>query len=524
MSITIEKFNSLDMKFLLKSIDKKTFFSYYNYRKYEKTTEKDKDKLSFKFEYILENFKLDLMDYNILKLFNYSAFKKYKFIPIIIIDFNIYILAANSINIRELSEKHFKNLKGVKYFKLRDKTFQKYLEKTKKYLDNLKIKNIDDIDKYFDNLIKKALDLRASDIHINLEKDLAKISFRVNDELKDFDRLDLESAKRLSRKIKLYSGLDISNVSLPQTGSIQYSNKLRIRAVALKTFFGETIVLRLFNYNSELLLIDSLNLSKSSLKLDKLVNHSSGLIVVSGATGSGKTSLIYKILNYLNLYKNKSIYTIESPVEIAFNNLSQLEVSDRLLTYEKALKAILRADPDVIMIDEILDSNLAKLAIRSSMTGHLVLTSLHLSTTGQIINRFKDLGIKKSFLLDSLVAVIHQYLINILCKSCRIKYEASKFEKDILGKDVRYLYKRNKEGCQLCRFGIDKQELILNPLEFDERLKEDLSLGKSKLYRAKSFDLKKSFIDEFKSLIRLGKIEFEEIYRLGVIDYDFYSN
>jgi type IV pilus assembly protein PilB len=287
-------------------------------------------------------------------------------------------------------------------------------------------------------IIEQAVHKRTSDIHIEPMEEQVRIRFRVDGVLHEAMRHDINIHSALIARLKIVSGLDISEKRKPQDGratSIVDRQEYDIRVSILPTVYGEKAVLRLTQKKG--LTRDKRNLGfpdEELEKFDKLLEHPNGLILVTGPTGSGKSTTLYTALSELNV-EGVNIITVEDPVEANLNGINQVQVNEKAgLTFRSALRSILRQDPDIIMIGEIRDRETAEIAVKASITGHLVVSTLHTNSAAGTITRLADMGVEKYLIADSTVGVIAQRLLRRVCPVCGIEKEADEFEKEILGK------------------------------------------------------------------------------------------
>ncbi|MEK9657887.1 MAG: GspE/PulE family protein [bacterium] len=276
-----------------------------------------------------------------------------------------------------------------------------------------------------DRIFNQAILVGASDIHFEPFQDVLNVRFRMDGLLKDMMTLPLSLHHSLMSRIKIMANLDITEIRKPQDGRLMVSfqgRQVDFRVSTLMTITGEKMVLRVLDrataYNS----LASLGFQMDVLELlDPLINSSSGVIIVCGPTGSGKTSTLYSMLNQLNS-SSRNIVTIEDPVEYKFQGLNQVAVNPELnMTFVSGLKTVLRQDPDVILVGEIRDFDTASVTLQAAMTGHLVFSTLHTRSAAASITRFLDMGHKPFLLNSALLAVIGQRLLRCLCPKCKIK-------------------------------------------------------------------------------------------------------
>lgn len=276
--------------------------------------------------------------------------------------------------------------------------------------------------KFVNSMISRAVGFRSSDIHLESHDDYLKIRYRIDGVLKDIDRATADTASAIISRIKIMADLDIGEKRLPQDGRIQtkVAGKLfDVRVSTLPTIYGENIVMRLLEKENIRYDIDTLGFTLSDkTRAGRLISHNFGLILVTGPTGSGKSTTLYSILSGLNKEQTK-IITVEDPVEYQLQGISQIQVQEQIgLSFVNILRNILRQDPDIIMIGEIRDRETAEIAIRASLTGHLVLATLHTNDAVSAVTRLVDMGIDEYLVNSSLLGVIAQRLVRRNCVQC----------------------------------------------------------------------------------------------------------
>ncbi|MDE4541668.1 ATPase, T2SS/T4P/T4SS family [Thermoanaerobacterium sp. R66] len=305
------------------------------------------------------------------------------------------------------------------------------------------------------SIIEQAVKNRASDVHIEPTENDLRVRFRIDGELHEAMRVFKSTQGPVITRIKIMANMNIAERRIPQDGKIEMNasgKNIDIRVSSLPTIYGEKLVLRILDKSGYIITKDKLGLNSDDLKLfDNLLRHPNGIILLTGPTGSGKTTTLYAMLNELNK-PDKNIITVEDPVEYTLEGLNQVQVNEKTgLTFASALRSILRQDPDIIMIGEIRDRETAEIAIRSSITGHLVLSTLHTNDSAGAITRLIDMGIEPYLISSSVVGVIAQRLARKICDNCKTEYDASKREKIILGVDTDEPLKLYKsKGCAVC--------------------------------------------------------------------------
>lgn len=327
-------------------------------------------------------------------------------------------------------------------------------------LDLNKIEKIENLDnapivKMIEYVIKNAVEERASDIHIETYENILRIRYRIDGKLQTISTLPVDTLAPLVTRVKILANLDISEKRLPQDGRILTrvgDKQIDLRVSILPMITGEKIVIRITNKDSFIISKESLGLGEDELELvDKITKHSNGIILVTGPTGSGKTTTLYALLNELNT-ESKNIITVEDPVECAIKGVNQVNVNNKVgLTFAAGLRSILRQDPDIIMVGEIRDTETAKIAIRSAITGHLVLSTLHTNDAPSSIIRLEDMGVQRYLIANAIKGVIAQRLVRKICPKCGENYEATSYEKHILNIDEHEnLILHKGRGCVYC--------------------------------------------------------------------------
>ncbi len=305
------------------------------------------------------------------------------------------------------------------------------------------------------SIIEQAVRSRASDIHFDALEKQVRVRYRIDGVLRDKMVYDINLLPALSARVKIMSGMDISEKRRPQDGRFTINiDRLDYdtRVAVIPTVFGEKIVIRISSQTGLLKNKTELGLQEPELKLfDKLMKSQGGIIVVTGPTGSGKSTTLYAALAELNK-ESANIVTIEDPVEANIAGVNQVQVNSKAeLTFASSLRSILRHDPDIIMVGEIRDKETATIAVQASITGHLVVSTLHTNSAAATITRLLEMGIKPYLLADSVVGIIAQRLVRRLCTSCRKPASATEKQKEIMGINTAEDVVINKAvGCPLC--------------------------------------------------------------------------
>ena len=330
-------------------------------------------------------------------------------------------------------------------------------------------------------IIDCAIDLRASDIHIEPFENYLKVRYRVDGVLQDAEAPPARSAAAVISRVKIMAKMDIAERRLPQDGRIQIRSqgkKIDLRVSTVPTLYGESLVLRILDKQRINLDLDNLGFSEEP---DKQFRHiltlPHGIILVTGPTGSGKTTTLYAALQKINT-PDKKILTVEDPVEYQLEGINQIQVKPQIgLNFADALRSIVRQDPDVIMIGEMRDQATARIAIQSALTGHLVLSTLHTNDAGSSITRLLDMGVEDYLLTSTLNGILSQRLVRTLCLNCREPYtplpelveelDLARFTKE----DELILYKAS--GCEQCtNMGYQGRTVIMELLCLSETIRQ----------------------------------------------------
>ena len=374
--------------------------------------------------------------------------------------------------------------------------------------------------KLVNSLVLEAYQQNASDIHIEPNESSTRIRFRIDGDLQHHNELSHDVHQLISTRIKIISGMNIAEKRVPQDGSFQFKNdflNVDIRVSSLPTPFGEKLVLRLLgadrniDYN-----LHSLGLSDQTIEtIEKAVRLPHGIILVTGPTGSGKTTTLYSMLNRLK-DPRRAIVTIEDPIEKKSDGITQVQVNARAgLSFASGLRSILRQDPDTIMVGEIRDGETAEIAIRAAITGHLVLSTLHTNDALSTVVRLVDMGVEPFLVASSVKCVIAQRLVKKLCPHCK--------EEQVIQSSDKLLLKTNLDkafaahGCSKCNnTGYTGRtavfEIVLIDGKLERMISEKASMDDLKAY-AEAKDLR-TLGDEVMDLVESGKTSIEEAVRI----------
>ena len=434
----------------------------------------------------------------------------YKIIPIRFENNTLTVAMANPLNISVLDDLRLmlkcEVIGAVSEESSINKALNEYYSRDKDSVDNLikemddkdgvqlldekdKAVNLENIESQVDQTpVRKLLNLillhaikdRAADIHFEPFEKEFKVRYRVDGVLYEMAPPPLALAPAIISRIKVLAGMNIAETRLPQDGRIMLNvggQNIDIRVSTLPTMFGESVVLRVLNKGIVSLDIDNIGLRDEDAKLIKnLLSLPNGIIIVTGPTGSGKTTTLYSSLNYLNDVSWK-IITTEDPVEYDLPGIIQCPVREDIgVTYAACLRSILRQDPDIILVGEIRDQETARMAIESSLTGHLVLTTLHTNDAPSSITRLLDLGIDPYLITATLEAIIAQRLVRKICTRCKTEYEPTAemlMELELSPEDVQGKKFYYGKGCANCNnIGYQGRQAIFETMIVSDKIKQ----------------------------------------------------
>ncbi|HQM45606.1 MAG TPA: type II secretion system ATPase GspE [Smithellaceae bacterium] len=328
-------------------------------------------------------------------------------------------------------------------------------------------------------LVAGAIKDRASDIHVEPYSGKVNIRYRIDGILYDILRLPRRIQSPLTSRLKIMAKLNIAEKRLPQDGRIELKiadRMIDVRVSVLPTAFGERVVLRLLDKSANILMLSDLGMHDDRITmLNRLIKSPYGIILVTGPTGSGKTTTLYAALSTINR-PEINIITIEDPIEYQMDGVGQIQVNPKIdLTFAAGLRSIVRQDPDVILIGEIRDRETAEIAIQSSLTGHLVFSTLHTNDAASAVTRLIDMGVEPFLVTSSVVAIIAQRLVRVLCPHCKEIYIPDEETLSNLGLHPSVLQKNTfyrKKGCNLCmQTGFRGRSAIFEILTVDDNIR-----------------------------------------------------
>ncbi|KAE8176288.1 type II secretion system ATPase GspE [Photobacterium carnosum] len=375
--------------------------------------------------------------------------------------------------------------------------------------------------KLINAMLAEAIKEGASDIHIETFEKILSIRFRVDGMLREVLQPSRKLAPLLVSRIKVMAKLDIAEKRIPQDGRISLrigGRAVDVRVSTMPSSHGERVVLRLLDKNATRLDLHSLGMTATNHQLfRKIIDRPHGIILVTGPTGSGKSTTLYAGLQELNSVE-RNILTVEDPIEFDIDGIGQTQVNSKVdMTFARGLRAILRQDPDVVMIGEIRDLETAAIAVQASLTGHMVLSTLHTNTAVGAITRLRDMGIEPFLVSSSLLGVLAQRLVRTLCAECRQPYDADTEQKKLFkltATDSLTLYRPC--GCDKCNFkGYRGRTGIHELLQVDERIQELIhaeagELALEKYVRQTTPSIRDDGLDK----VRQGITTLEEVMRV----------
>lgn len=368
----------------------------------------------------------------------------------------------------------------------------------------------------------------ASDIHFDPLEDYMKIRIRIDGALQDYAEIPNAVKKNLVTRVKILAGMNITESRLPQDGAIKQTIQgvsLDLRVSCLPTINGEKIVIRILDYSMSTSGLESLGFSEKNYeKIVKMINLPNGIILVTGATGSGKSTTVYSILQKLNK-EDTNIITVEDPIEMNIEGVNQVQTNSEIgLTFASALRSILRQDPNVIMVGEIRDTETAKIAVRASITGHIVLSTIHTNNSLNTIERLLDMEVERYLLASALTGIISQKLARRLCPKCKAKKKTNEYEKElfkkVLHRDIDEIW--TTEGCEECGTGYSGRIAIQEVLLVNQDIRDAISsnMPKDQLRNLVYSSDVTTLLQDGLEKVADGETTFEEVLKLIELDND----
>lgn len=451
------------------------------------------------------------IDENAIKAVSESIARKHNILPIKIEGKDIYIAMSDpfnlmavedvkivtGLNVKKVLEKKDSISKAIKNLYTKqyaEKVAQDLVQKEKENTKKVEEKKVSEIEKatanapvvkLVDTIIQNSIRMGASDIHVEPFESEVRVRARVDGSLQNMLTIPKQSQNTLITRIKILANLNIAEKRIPQDGRILTKidgKAVDLRVSILPTVNGEKVVIRILSKDSALMNKESLGMRKDDMaKLEKILQNPFGIILVTGPTGSGKSTTLYAVLNELNTM-DKNIITVEDPVEFMVDGINQVNVNAKAgLTFASGLRSILRQDPDIIMVGEIRDGETAEIAIRAAITGHVVLSTLHTNDAPSSVARLVDMGIEPYLISTSVTGIIAQRLVRKVCSKCAKKYYATDYEKRILGRDVDEKIVLTKgEGCPHCNgTGYKGRIGIYEILPIERNVRDAITQGKN---------------------------------------------
>ncbi len=382
------------------------------------------------------------------------------------------------------------------------------------------------------SIILDAINKGASDIHFDPFDDGIKIRIRIDGQLNDYSIVPLFVKKNMITRVKIISGMNITESRTPQDGAIRTEladKTIDLRVSCLPTNMGEKIVIRIMDYSMSASGVEALDFNERNLeKVKKMLALPNGIILVTGATGSGKSTTVYSMLQRLNV-EGTNLITVEDPIEMNIGGVNQVQaVSEIGLTFATVLRSILRQDPDVIMIGEIRDDETARIAVRASITGHLVLSTIHTNNSLNTIERLTDMSVERYLLGTALSGIVSQKLARRLCEKCKRLRPTNDYEKEIfkkaLNKDIEEIYE--PVGCPHCSRGYRGRIAIQEVLLLNQQIQDAITKGVPKNVLRKLVygeNGTETMLEDGLEKVLEGKTSFDEIIKLIDLEDDLGS-
>lgn len=379
------------------------------------------------------------------------------------------------------------------------------------------------------NMFVYAASKNASDLHFDPAEDGIHVRFRIDGLLQDHTIVAPMYQRNLITRIKLISNMNITESRLPQDGAIKSTINgidLDMRVSSLPTNMGEKIVVRLLDYSQSANGLEALGFTQKNLeKIKKMISVPNGIILITGATGSGKSTTVYTMLQILNK-KETNIITVEDPVEMNIEGINQVQVNSEIgLTFARVLRSILRQDPNIILIGEIRDTETAQIAVRASITGHLVFSTIHTNNSLNTIERLLDMDVERYLLSSALEGVVSQKLARRLCNKCKKLRPTTLYEKELikanLHKEVDEIYDVGDTHCEECRNGYHGRIAVQEVLLINDEIRDAINnakITKEELRRMVYTDNVTTLLQDGLEKVVEGITSFSEIFKLIEIE------
>ncbi len=393
-----------------------------------------------------------------VKLVPEPAARRLSAVPVSIEDGVLTVAVADPRNVVALNELSFLTNSKLRLLVMTESDIHKAIERV--YINRDyggEDQSAGPIVRIVETILQQAWQEQASDIHIEPWEDLTRLRYRIDGSLVEINQIDKALHPGIVSRIKIMADLDISERRLPQDGSIRYqmdhADPLDLRVSTIPTIAGEKVVIRLLNQSGALSTVDELGMDEQvAASYERLLKYPYGMLLVCGPTGSGKSTTLYIALQILNR-PDHNIMTIEDPVEYRVEGVNQVQINTRAgVSFANILRSVVRQDPNIIMIGEVRDSDTADIAVRSALTGHLVLSTLHTNDAPGAVTRLIDMGVEPYLVASSVIGVLSQRLVRKVCDSCAEEYEAGPHHPHVLALGLEpgtYRFRRGR-GCARC--------------------------------------------------------------------------
>lgn len=377
-------------------------------------------------------------------------------------------------------------------------------------------------------ILTDSIKMKATDIHFDPQTNDLSIKFRINGNLVEYTIAPDNVKTNIITRIKILSGMNITESILPQVGTINFeyeSKTTNMRVSSLPVVNGEKLVVHISNYAKNLKSISRIGFNKEDVnKIKDLLKEQQGIILITGTTASGKTTTMYSLLKEINS-KSTNIISIEDPIKMKIDGINQVQLApEKGITYKTIIRNALLQDPNVICINELVDDETARSALRASVTGKLIISTMHTKSAYTTIDTLLNMDVENYLLGSNLIGIISQRLVKRLCPTCREKKKASDYEKtvirEIMGEEIDELY--YPKGCEECQSGYTDQIPVVEVIKIDDELRSAISNNKNReLIRNIIYEENNSILkDGFKKAIE-GETSFSEIIRITDVKIDF---
>lgn len=400
------------------------------------------------------------------------------------------------------------------------------LEEKDKFEEELKLEDSDSPSiKLVNHIISSAIRLKASDIHLEPFENSVSLRYRIDGVLKEYSSPPLDMLKAVTSRIKIISDLDVSEKRLPQDGRTTFeleNQNFDLRISIIPNIFGESVVIRILDTGKERKDLTDLGFSRNMMdQYLKMITKPYGMFLVTGPTGSGKTTTLYATLRHV-LTPEKKIISLEDPVEAKIKGITQMQMHSQIgFTFPNALRSVLRHDPEIILIGEVRDLETAEISIRAALTGHLLFSTLHTNDAPSTLTRLIDMGLPGYLIMSSLIGVLAQRLVRILCNKCKQKYEPD--ENILKTLNIKEIPKNatlfSPVGCANCEnTGYRGRVAIYELMEVSQEMKQlkDSELNSSRITEIAKKDnyinLKDSVLEKW----FMGITSLEEVFKISI--------